>query len=78
MTDNAKTFTLVQAKPNQSAIEEAGLLLEKCKSGEVKAFTYMAEMGGSQYMIGASYVQDRHKSAGILLEAAMARIGSEE
>lgn len=78
MTDNAKTFTLVQAKQNQSAIEEAEILLEKCKSGEVKAFTYMAELGGCQYAIGASYVQDRHKSAGVLLEAAITRLGNDQ
>lgn len=60
-----------------SAIEYARELLARCEAGEVIAVTALEERPGGLYQVHASETTDRLRSAGALLEAAIARLGYE-
>lgn len=60
-----------------SAIEYARELLARCEAGEVIAVTALEEQPGGLYQVHASETTDRLRSAGALLEAAIARLGYE-
>lgn len=60
-----------------SAIAYARELLARCEAGEVVSVTALEEMPGGLYQVHASETTDRLRSAGALLEAAIARLGYE-
>lgn len=68
---------VIKSAPQQSAIEYAKELLARCEAGEVVAVTALEEMAGGRYQVHASETTDRLRSAGALLEAAIARLGYE-
>ncbi len=63
--------------PQAAAIEYARELLARCEAGEVIAVTALEEGPGGTYQVQASATSDRLRSAGALLEAAIARLGYE-
>lgn len=71
------TVRILKSIPQQSAIEYARELLARCEADEVVSVTALEEMPGGLYQVHASETTDRLRTAGALLEAAIARLGYE-
>lgn len=68
---------VVEIKRNKSTIEKAHKLLADCESGEVVAFTVIAEHKDGKYATDGTSVTSRLQMSGALLEAALVRLGVE-
>lgn len=70
------SLKLVANDYRQECIEYAEALLTRCKNGEVISITFVEQNVGGDYLIYGSPIADRHKTAGMLLEAAMTRLST--
>lgn len=69
-------ITLVPLLTNRTAVEFARALLARCEAGETIAVTVIEEQPGGTYSIQGSSVSSRTATAGMLLDAAITRLGS--
>ena len=60
---------------SKTAVEEARNLLLRCESGETVAFTAIEEHPGGTYVTTGSATNSRTATAGMLLDAAIGRLG---
>lgn len=68
-------MNLIAFAVSRSAVEEARKLLERCESGQTVAFTAIEEHPGGTYATTGSATNSRTATAGMLLDAAIARLG---
>lgn len=65
---------ILRDKVADDAIAFAKELLARCESGQTVALTVVEERRGGDYAISGSKVKDRHRTAGMLLDAAIVRL----
>lgn len=70
-------ITVIKNTHNQSAIDYAKNLLEKCESGEVVEVTALEELSNGNYIVHGSSLRSRTHTAGMLLDAAITRLKQE-
>lgn len=69
---------VVELSKSGDAICYAQGLLARCMAGEVVAVTAVEEHPGGTYFVGGSSVSSRTQTAGMLLDAAVTRLASDE
>lgn len=67
-------LNLIKKLTNQSAIDCAEALLERCKNGETIGITIVEEIVGNYYKISGSSTSSSTSMAGMLLSAAIDRL----
>lgn len=58
---------------NETAVQYAKQLLERCESGEVVAVTAVEEVAGGGYCLAGSSTNDRFRTMGMMMDAVIMR-----
>jgi hypothetical protein len=69
---------IIKSKVNQTTVTYVNGLLERCESGETIAVTVLEEYPGGTYCVTGSSVSKRLETAGMLLDAAITRLGGDD
>lgn len=67
-------MTLAPKPPATANTEHLESAIKEIESGRAVSYTVMLEFGDGKYGFKSSYTPDRHRAAGILLEAAMHKL----
>lgn len=75
---NNTALKVLPLQRDQGAIDYARGLLRRCEAGDVVAVTAVEELRGGTYSIQGSATPSRTQTAGMLLDAAIARLTRDE